>query len=180
MTSWRTSGLRGDALENLILLTNDYYKQMNLARIDKIPTPVKVIALDQQGMVTKGFFEKKSTVDFTGIIQGVGIAFDVKETNLKSLPLQNIHDHQVEYMKDISNQGGLAFIIVHFKFCDEYYLVPYEVIETYVHSSGDKGRKSIPYKEMNADFKISYTVNGILNYLPVLNVYMAYKENYNN
>jgi len=176
MTTWRSTGHKGDVLEELILVTNDYYKQINLARIDKIPTPVKVINIDDKGMIIKGFFEKKSTVDFTGIIQGTGIAFDVKETTLKSLPLQNIHEHQIEYMRDITNQGGLSFIIVHFKFCDEYYLIPFEVIDQYVKNSKENKRKSIPYKEINQDFRIQRPSNGILNYLPALNTYLDYKE----
>ena len=80
MTAWRSSGHKGDALEDLILLTNEFYHQQRLARIDKVPTPVKVISIDDKAMITKAFFEKKSTVDFTGLIQGVGVAFDAKET----------------------------------------------------------------------------------------------------
>ncbi|GAU76200.1 Holliday junction resolvase RecU [Fusibacter sp. 3D3] len=170
---WRTRGHRGDALEDLLDMTHQYYHQLKLCRIDKISTPIKVVAIDDMGMITKAFFEKKSTVDFLGIIQGVCVAFDTKETNLKSLPLNNIHAHQIEYMADIEGQGGLAFIIVHFKFNDTFYLVPYEIIRNYV--SSDK-RRSIPYKSMIARFEIKRERGGsILNYMPTLNEYVKYK-----
>lgn len=172
MTVWKSRGHRGDVLEELILMTNDYYRSKRLGRVDKVSVPIKVIEIDHHGMITKAFFEKKSTVDFQGIIQGVGIAFDAKETSLKSLPLSNIHEHQVEFMGDITEQGGLAFLIVHFKFCDEYYLVPYEWILKYLH---EEKRRSIPYKEMPKPFQIPMPVNGILNYLPILNAYVAAK-----
>jgi recombination protein U len=176
MTVWRTRGHRGDALEDLLLLTNEYYKNHQYALIDKASTPIKVVEIDQGGMITKGFFEKKSTVDFIGIVQGIPVAFDAKETDLKNLPLYNIHEHQVTYMKDFTHQGGLAFIIVHFKFCDEYYLIPFEQIEAYFTASKDKGRRSIPYTAMEPRFRIRREVAGILNYLPVLNEYLTYKK----
>jgi len=174
---WGKRGHRGDALEELLYYTNQYYHQLGLCRIDKVSTPIKVVEIDTQGMVTKGFFEKKSTVDFIGIVQGVFVAFDAKETNLKSLPLQNIHAHQIEYMRDIDKQGGLAFIIIHFKFNDSYYLVPYEIVAPYYQQSDVDTRKSIPFKAMQDRFLIKKERSGsILNYLATLNEYVKYKS----
>lgn len=171
---WKSRGHRGDVLESLIEWTHSYYHQMGLCRIDKVSTPVKVVDIDGKGMITKAFFEKKSTIDFIGIIQGVCVAFDAKETNLKSLPLSNIHEHQVAYMRDITKQGGLAFVIVHFKFNDTYFLVPYEIIQYYYDHPT---KKSIPYKALPQDFVIQKEKSGsLLNYLPLLNVYMSYKS----
>ena len=172
MTVWKSRGLRGDVLEELLHMTHEYYRTRRLGRVDKVSVPIKVIEIDRQGIITRAFFEKKSTVDFQGIIQGVGIAFDAKETSLKSLPLQNVHEHQIEFMRDIDEQGGLAFLVVHFKFCDEYFLVPYEWLVKYIEN---EKRRSIPYKEMPRQFQISMPVNGILNYLPALNAYVSAK-----
>lgn len=174
MTTWRTRGLRGNALEELIHHTNDFYKKQRLGRIDKISTPIKVVEIDQNKVITRAFFEKKSTVDFMGIIQGVGVAFDAKETNLKSLPLSNIHPHQMVFMDDINHQNGLAFIIIHFKFCNEYYLVPFEDLHR-CYSQQDV-RKSIPYKAMRPEFQIFISKTGILDYLHALNAYLDYKD----
>lgn len=173
---WGKRGHRGDALEDLLYYTNQYYHQQHLCRIDKVSTPIKVVDIDASGMVTKGFFEKKSTVDFIGIIQGVFVAFDAKETHLKSLPLSNIHAHQIEYMADINKQGGLAFIIIHFKFNDSYFLLPYETIASYYSSGSASSRKSIPYKAMDPKFLIKKERSGsILNYLETLNTYVKFK-----
>ncbi len=174
---WGKRGHRGDALEDLLFYTNQYYHQLGLCRVDKVSTPIKVVEIDSQGMVTKGFFEKKSTVDFIGIVQGVCVAFDAKETNLKSLPLGNIHEHQIDYMRDIDKQGGLAFIIIHFKFNDQYFLIPYEVLAPYYHGSEASQRRSIPYRAMDERFLIKKERSGsILNYLETLNVYVKYKS----
>ncbi len=158
-------GVRGTALESLIEYTNMKYHNMGLLRIDKVATPVKALAF-QDGMITKGYYEKKSTVDFVGIIQGVFVAFDAKETENKSLPLQNIHPHQVNYMKDVNAQGGLAFLIVHFKSMDRYYLVPYEILSKLYY---DNTRKSIPHSEMKDCIEINLGDDGTLRYLDALN-----------
>jgi recombination protein U len=176
MTAWRTRGHRGDALEDIILLTNEYYRNNHYGLIDKANTPVKVVEIDHSGIITKGFFEKKSTVDFIGLIQGVAVAFDAKETNLKSLPLSNIHQHQVDYMTEFNHQGGLSFILVHFKMVDEYYLLPFEMIRDSFTNAKNGGRKSIAYSEMTNAFQIIREFNGILNYLPALNQYLEYKK----
>ena len=170
---WKSRGHRGDILEELIEWTHTYYHQLGLCRIDKVSTPVKVVSIDGQGMITKAFFEKKSTIDFIGIIQGVCVAFDAKETNLKSLPLSNIHEHQLAYMRDISKQGGLSFLIVHFKKTDQYFLLPYEIIAKYYE---DSERKSIPMKVIPSDFEIKKERSGsVLNYMPILNTYLDYR-----
>ncbi len=175
MTAWRSTGHRGDTLEDLIDLTNDYYHKQGLCRIDKAATPIKVVEINDQGLITKGYFEKKATVDFFGAVQGIPVAFDAKETDQKSLPLYNIHAHQVAYMEAFTAQKGLAFLILHFKFCDAYFLVPFELLLKYWRGAEKGGRKSIPFTAMEDRFRIPQARNGILNYLPVLNAYLDYK-----
>lgn len=175
--AWRSRGVRGSTLEDLLVFTNDFYLKRNLARIDKVPIPIKIIDQNSDGIITKAFFEKKSTVDFIGFVQGTAIVFDAKETALDNLPFKNIHAHQVEYMKEVVFHGGLAFIIVHFKKADEYHLIPFEILEKYYIEAKNGGRKSIPRLILNPDFKIHYENNGILNYLNILNTYVHYKKN---
>ena len=47
MPSWNSRGLRGSSLEELINLTNDRYREKKLALVQKIPTPIKPINIDQ-------------------------------------------------------------------------------------------------------------------------------------
>ena len=174
--AWKTRGVRGSALEDIITMTNELYLKKGLARIDKIPTPIKIIEQGKDGMILKAFYEKKSTVDFIGFVQGVGIAFDAKETSLTNLPFKNIHPHQVEYMENITHHGGMAFLIVHFKLYNTYQLLPYETLKIHYDRSLKGGRKSIPFEALNPQLKINYNNNGILNYLQALNTYTRLKE----
>lgn len=158
-------GVRGTALESLIEFTNARYHDLGLARVDKIATPIKIMELED-GHISKAFFEKPSTVDFVGIIQGMFVAFDAKETEAVSLPLNNIHPHQVNYMEDIKAQGGLAFLIVHFKRYDEYYLISLEMLQKYYY---DEQIKRIPYREMSKCIPIELDDTGLLRYIDALN-----------
>ncbi len=176
MTKWSTRGRRGDALEEIILFSNDYYLKAGIARVDKAATPITAIEIDGKGLITKAFFEKKATVDFYGIVQGLFITFDAKETNQPNFPLKNIHPHQVDYMRDVSKQGGLAFLIVHFKYNDTFFLIPYELLKQYCDAAAKGGRKSIPYQAMIADLQIERNGNGMLHYLNAVNRYIDWKN----
>ncbi|MCT4604911.1 MAG: Holliday junction resolvase RecU [Marinisporobacter sp.] len=176
MTTWRSRGHRGDSSENEIDLTNDLYRRKKIAYIKKNPVPIKVIDIDSKGMITKAYFEQKACVDYSGIAQKISIAFDVKETELKSLPLSNIHDHQIQDLKEHAEQGGVSFILVHFKIYNEYYLIPLEMLLHYYEKSLQGGRKSIPYGDLDQKFQIKREANGIINYLPTINTYLSLKQ----
>ena len=60
------------------------------------------------------------------VYNGYYIDFEAKETkNKTSFPLNNIHDHQVEHMKNAFLQKGIVFLIIRFKLLDEVYLLPF-------------------------------------------------------
>lgn len=80
MATWNSRGLRGSALEDLINRTNEKYLENNLALIQKIPTPITPITIDKTSRhITLAYFEKKSTVDYIGAVQGIPVCFDAKE-----------------------------------------------------------------------------------------------------
>ena len=115
MGTWKTRGLRGSTLEDLINRTNDSYREKKLALIQKIPTPITPIEIDKKSRhITLAYFDMKSTVDYIGAVQGIPVCFDAKECAERTFPLQNIHPHQIAFMKEFEAQGGVAFIILSF------------------------------------------------------------------
>ena len=115
MGTWKTRGLRGNTLEDLINRTNDSYREKKLALIQKIPTPITPIEIDKKSRhITLAYFDMKSTVDYIGAVQGIPVCFDAKECAVRTFPLQNIHPHQIAFMKEFEAQGGVAFIILSF------------------------------------------------------------------
>ena len=64
MPTWKSRGLRGSTLEELINRTNERYNELSLALIQKIPTPITPIKIDKSTRhITLAYFEQKSTVD---------------------------------------------------------------------------------------------------------------------
>ena len=129
MPSWNSRGLRGSGLEELINLTNEKYRERKLAVVQKIPTPIKPIKIDQTSRhITLAYFEQKSTVDYIGVVQGIPICFDAKECAGERFALQNIHPHQVEFMKEFEEQEGVAFLIIYFASKDCYYYLTFRML----------------------------------------------------
>lgn len=127
MAYFNSRGLRGSTLEGFINLTNDVYREKNLAIIQKIPTPITPVKISSKDRtITLAYFNEKSTVDYMGVVQGIPVCFDAKETSKGFLPLQNIHQHQVDFMQDFEKQEGIAFMLVYFKMYDEYYYLPFK------------------------------------------------------
>lgn len=175
LDNWN-EGHRGDLTEEIINNTNEYLLKQNLALINKIPTPVKVLKRDGSKIID-GFFEEKGLLDYIGICQGLPVAFDSKETNQISLPLSNIAEHQYEYIENFIKQDGYAFIICHFKKLQKFYLIPGEIVLDYYYKSLNSGRKSIPEKKLKKEYEIKIDKwTGLLNYLPQLNTYYNYRQ----
>ena len=52
MGTWKTRGLRGSTLEDMINMTNESYREKGLALIQKIPTPITPINIDPRLLPT--------------------------------------------------------------------------------------------------------------------------------
>ena len=169
MAYWSSRGLRGSTLEELINITNEKYRENGLALIQKIPTPIKPIKIDKENRhISLAYFEQKSTVDYIGVVQGIPVCFDAKETSKESLSIHNIHCHQIEFMKDYEQQKGVAFLIVYFTKYDEYYYLGFKDLYNYWCEASNGGKKSIPYKNFNKNNIIRIKNGMCLHYLEVL------------
>ena len=128
MGTWNSRGLRGSTLEDMINHTNDLYREKKLALIQKIPTPITPVSIDKTSRhITLAYFDQKSTVDYIGAIQGVPVCFDAKECAADTFPLQNVHPHQVAFMREFEEQGGIAFLIIYFSQREELYYLPFSI-----------------------------------------------------
>lgn len=169
MATWNSRGLRGSALEDLINRSNEKYQEAGLALIQKIPTPITPIRMDKEHRhITLAYFEQKSTVDYIGAIQGYPVCFDAKECNTDTFPLQNIHTHQVEFMRQYEAQNGIAFLILYYTNRDYFYYMTYRQLEKFWTRMEQGGRKSFRFEELEEGYQI-HSKNGILvHYLELL------------
>ena len=153
MGEWNSRGLRGSALEELINLTNERYRELGLALIQKVPTPITPIQIDQDTRhITLAYFDKKSTVDYIGAVQGIPVCFDAKECAEDTFSLQNVHEHQYAFMEEFERQEGVAFLLIYYTAKDRYYYLRFEKLKEFYERMRNGGRKSFCFEETEAEF----------------------------
>lgn len=149
MATWNSRGLRGSFLEDLINRTIEQYRKQQLALIQKIPTPITPVQIDQEKRhITLAYFEQRSTVDYIGVVQSIPICFDAKECATDTFALQNIHEHQIEFMKDFEQQGGISFLLIYYAKRNEFYYLRFVKLQEFVMRMKEGGRKSFRYDEL--------------------------------
>ena len=164
-----SSANRGMDLEGDINASNEYYKERGLCLITKRPTPINIVKVDYSkgAIITNAYFEKQSTTDYNGVYNGRYIDFEAKQTKSKtSFPLANIPPQQIEHLKGVLKQNGIAFFIIEFVTKNETFLLDAKyVIEFYEHGE----RKSIPYEKfLEVGHKIKRGFAPRLDYLSIV------------
>lgn len=170
---------RGMSLENDINISNEYYIDTKKAFIYKKPTPIKIVKVNypsktnKTGRITikEAYFESPSTTDYNGLYKGKYIDFEAKETNNKSyFPLENIHKHQIEHLRNIMENGGISFLIVRFTEYNKTFILFSNDFFNYIDNNS---RKSIPYEyfiEKGYEIKEKYSPR--LDYLEIIEKYI--------
>ena len=181
MALWKSRGLRGSMLEEMINITNSKYREKKLALIQKIPTPITPISIDKENkQINLAYFDKKSTVDYIGVVQGIPICFDAKECAEDTFSLNNIHEHQIEFMKEFEKQKGIAFLIIYFKKHNLFYYMTYKALEVFWKRALDGERKSFRFDELDLSYEV-HIENGVcVHYLEQLNRDLVEREKCDN
>ena len=157
---------RGMNLESLINNANEYYLENDIAVIYKKPTPIGLVDVDyKKGEIKRAYFSSKSTLDYNGVYRGKYLDFDAKESHIKtSFPLSNISLHQIEHIKKVIKQDGIAFLIV--AFSNTYYLLKGDNLLEFIENNN---RKSIPLEYFkNNCYVIEEKLRPRLDYLRVI------------
>ena len=169
MATWNSRGLRGSTLEEMINRTNEKYRESHLALIQKVPTPITPIRMDREHrQITLAYFEQKSTVDYIGAVQGYPVCFDAKECAVDTFSLQNIHEHQVEFMREFEKQGGISFFLIYYTHRDLFYYLALDMLLLFWNRAKDGGRKSFRYEELNPEYVLPKKHGILVPYLDVL------------
>lgn len=166
MATWNSRGLRGSTLEDMINRTNERYEELNLALIQKIPTPITPVQIDKEHRhITLAYFDKISTVDYIGAVQGIPVCFDAKECSTGTFPLQNIHPHQVQFMEEFEKQGGIAFFLLFFSMEDLFYYLPLRELLVFWKRMENGGRKSFRREELQDSYYLKKKSGFLVPYL---------------
>ena len=144
---------RGMTLEEDLNETNQYYRERKIAVIHKKPTPVQIVQVDypnrSAAVIKEAYFKLASTTDYNGVYKGRYIDFEAKETqNPTSFPLKNFHQHQIEHMEEVMDQGGICFVILRFTKFEQVYLLEAQHLLNFWNRMMNGGRKSITKEEI--------------------------------
>ena len=169
MATWNSRGLRGSVLEEFVNRTNEKYSDNGLALIQKIPTPITPIKIDQEHRhITLAYFEQKSTVDYIGAVQGIPVCFDAKESAQDTFSLQNIHEHQVEFMKNFEKQKGIAFFLLYYSHKEIFYYLRLSELLTFWERAQNGGRKSFRFDELTEEYFFKSKEGAFVPYLDMV------------
>ena len=164
--TWNSRGLRGSTLEDLINRTNERYEELRLALIQKIPTPITPVQIDKEHRhITLAYFDKVSTVDYIGAVQGIPVCFDAKECSVDTFPLQNVHEHQMNFMEKFERQGGISFLIIFYSARNTLYYMKYKEIRKFWNRALEGGRKSFRFEELDPEYFMELKNNCFVPYL---------------
>ena len=153
MATWSSRGLRGSTFEEMVNRTNDFYREQALALIQKVPTPITPVNIDKETRhITLAYFDRKSTVDYIGAVQGIPVCFDAKECAQDTFRLDNIHPHQVSFMQNFEEQRGVAFFLIYFTGRDVYYYLPVRDLLVFLDRAEKGGKKSFSFDELDERF----------------------------
>ncbi|MBU5311888.1 Holliday junction resolvase RecU [Tissierella carlieri] len=143
---------KGRGFEEEVKMANKQYERKGVALVQKISTPWTVIRRGKQ--IVSAFPEGKSTLDFRGTVKPrIPVSFDCKETtDERGLPLANIADHQIDYMKDALEVEEVTFILCYMKHFDRRYFISGETViyywDRWKENKGKIGHNFIPIGEM--------------------------------
>lgn len=177
MATWNSRGLRGSSFEEMINYTIEDYRTRKLALIQKVPTPITPVSIDAESRhITLAYFDKQSTVDYIGAVQGIPVCFDAKECKTDTFPLANVHEHQVKFMKDMEGQDGIAFLLIYYTERGEVYYLPYRDLELFWNRMLEGGRKSFTFDEIDRTYQVPVKKEVYVHFLEALQLDILSRE----
>ena len=110
------------------------------------------------------------------MIQGIPVCFDAKECRQKTFALQNIHPHQVEFMKAFEEQDGIAFFLISFTEEGFYYYLPMRHFLPFWERAQAGGRKSFRMDELDMTWVLPHRHGILVPYLEMINRDLSERE----
>lgn len=154
---------KGSEFEAMIEKANRVYADNSIALIQKVATPTAIHG-------NKMFFQRKSTVDFVGIVDGGRmVAFDAKSCAMSSFRLSRIKKHQMQYVLDVIRLGGIGFFLIWMQVQKKVYmLIP---TSRFMLECWDKGKDTFKIADLDEYCRELHgweTAYPRLNYLSLL------------
>jgi len=157
---------RGMGFEREVIIANEIYKNREIALIQKISTPCKVVRSGKK--IVSAYPEEKSTLDFRGTVKGgIPNSFDCKESqDIRGLPLKYIEPNQIDYIRAAIKMGEISFILCYVKPLNKRYLIKGKVVLDYWDNwQANKRKRNINYIPIEDMVEVTSKDGIVLDYL---------------
>ena len=113
----KKSKAAGGYFENMISRACTYYRDKNIAYIEKTPEPMKVLKpMPKQPGRFIACFVKAAQPDYKGTIQGGrAIVFEAKHTDGSKIERRRLTAEQMDCLEKHNKLGALTFVVVSFR-----------------------------------------------------------------
>jgi recombination protein U len=139
-----TKANRGRTTEDLVSVAETIMRSRGLCRLDKIPTPWKV--LRKGSAITGAFPEHRAVADFVGVgAGGRALAVEVKSTAHDSFYLSAVPEQQRAHLDDVHRLGGLSYLLLHFTAERAWYLLDWLAVRGLTRIDADE-QFIVPYR----------------------------------
>ncbi|AAP56492.2 Holliday junction resolvase recU (Recombination protein U-like protein) [Mycoplasmoides gallisepticum str. R(low)] len=121
---------RGMFLETLINNTIKHNELAHKGLIFKRHLPINVYNFANRRVT--GWLKEKTQTDYYGLYKGYFFDFDAKQSSKINYSLKNIKQHQLDHLRKIHEQGGIAFILLLIVPKEEFYMIPIKKIDSWL------------------------------------------------
>lgn len=165
MGTWNSRGLRGSTLEDMINYTNTRYEEMGLALIQKVPTPITPVRIDKERRhITLAYFDKVSTVDYIGAVQGIPICLTQRVCR-RYISASECSRTSGFFMEKYEKQQGISFLIIYYSQKETLYYMRFEELLKFWKRAQSGGRKSIRFEELSPEYFMALKNHCFVPYL---------------
>ncbi len=151
----------GQLMETIIDGSCRWYRNHNIAIIEKTPEPMKVIR-PLKGTQFICCFLKKAQPDYKGTIKGgQTIVMEAKHTDKDRIESKRVSEQQQESLENYRQMGAITYILVSFRL-EHYYMIPWVIWKNMKEAFG---RNYVMEEELKG-YKVPYK-NGIIRFLQI-------------
>lgn len=116
----------GGLFEARLKIACDFYRQNQIAKIEKIAEPFKVLKTKRNGRF-EGIFTANAEPDFQGTLcGGYSIVFESKYTTTDTFKLSVLSEKQKESLKKHLELGAYVYVAVGIQ--ERYFFIPFEFL----------------------------------------------------
>ncbi len=132
---------KGKELEEIINQTIFNYSKLKVALFTKAEANVIVLQKINNKQI-RGIINKKGISDYFGVYNGLYIEFEAKQTIAMKFSLNQIKDHQLARLYQVSQHQGISFIVLYFISLKRFFILTLNMIEEWLAL---KKSKQIPF-----------------------------------